>query len=74
MPMMPDRCARSRSAEFDPLLALYAAAKEEYGAGLGRIVRASSALGAPHGEQHQRDAVGRVRLQLPSESDQLVDE
>ncbi len=63
----------TRLADFDWLLALYAAAKEQHSAGLRAIVRASSALGARYGEQHQLEALDLLRLQLHREIDQVLD-
>ena len=63
----------TRSTEHDALLARYAAAKERHGAGLQQIVHASRALGAPYGEQHQREAIDLLRAQLHRQIDQALD-
>ncbi len=63
----------TRSADFDWLLALYAAAEEQHRAGLRAIVRASGALGARYGEQHQLEALDLLRLPLHREIDRVLD-
>ena len=64
----------SQPTKHDLLLGLYAAAKEGHDAALHRLVRASSALSAPYGKQHQREAVALLRVLLHYLVDRALDQ